>query len=282
MEKLEFFDQPALNWPGSKWKLADWIIEQMPPHVTYVEPYCGSCAVFLRKFPSPIEILNDINSDVVNFFKMLRDQEDALIRAIELSPYAREEFEQAHEPIDDPLERARRFYVLTSQNFGGGNLKNNGWRHQKVIKNGVSPAVKFCRTDDLRRIAQRFKTAHIECDDALRVIKRFDTPKTIFYVDPPYLLTTRSQGRKRKRYQHEMTDDDHRALAVVLRQVKGMVLLSGYDSNLYRELYSDWLVTSKSTTTNGNSTAREYLWLSPNATSLQSWPLLEGVEAIDP
>lgn len=272
---MNFFDPPPLRWTGSKWQLADWIIERMPPHDSYVEPYCGGAAIFFRKYPAPIEVLNDLDGDIVNFFKVLRERTDELVRAVDLTPHARAEYDLAYEPTDDPLERARRFYVGSRQSFGAFARVKTGWRTQRNFNRRTSITDEWARLRGLMLAARRLKHAQIENDDALKVIKRFDTPSTLFYVDPPYVHSTRSGGRSRSRYQFEMSDDDHRKLAKVLNAVKGMVMLSGYDSPLYRELYAGWRVLSKSTTTNGNNKAVEYLWVSPHATALSALPLFQ-------
>lgn len=270
---MQFFDPPPLRWTGSKWQLADWLISYFPPHDLYCEPYCGGAAIFFRKRPSKLEVLNDLNGDVVNFFTVLRTRRDELIEAVDLTPYALAEYELSYEPCDDPLERARRFYVLSRLSFGAYSGRKTGWRRQKNWKRGTSVTQEFKRLEGLLMAADRLKDAQIECDDALKIIRHYDSPKALFYVDPPYVLSSRSQGKKRRRYTHEMADSDHEALADALHQVKGMVLLSGYDSPLYRRLYDGWTVLSKSTTTNGNSSATEYLWLSPNAQRLGALPL---------
>lgn len=274
---MQFFDPPPLRWTGSKWKLADWIIGQFPSHELYCEPYCGGAAIFFRKERSQIEVLNDLNGDVVNFFTVLRTRTAELIQAIDLTPYARAEYEMAFEPCTDPLERARRFYVLSRMSFGAYSGRKTGWRTQRNRHRGTSITNEWKRLQGLLKGADRLKDAQIECDNALDVIRRYDSPRALFYVDPPYVYHTRSDGG-RQRYVHEMTDDDHRALAEVLNNVQGMVLLSGYDSPLYRELYARWEVISKSTSTNGNGTAVEYLWISPRITQAkaqeQLWDML--------
>lgn len=273
MKPMTFFDPPPLRYTGSKWQLADWIISTLPPHDLYLEPYCGGAAIFFRKWPSKIEVLNDLNGDVINFFTILRTRTEELVRAVNLTPYSREEYLLSYEPCDDPLEKARRFYVCSRQSFGAFANRKTGWRTQKNWNRGRSISAEWQRLEGLLMAAERLKEAIIESDDALSVIQRYDTPKSVMYVDPPYVLSSRSGGKKRKRYSHEMTDDDHRALADVLHQVKGAVLLSGYDSPLYRELYEGWHVLQKSTTTNGNSSATEFLWISPNAQKLTLLPL---------
>lgn len=271
--RVGFFDTPVLRYIGGKWQIAEWIISQFPAHDNYVEPFCGAASVFFRKHPSPIEVINDRSGDVVNFFQVLREDTDALIRAVDLTPFSREEYDRAYEPADEPLERARRFYVRSWQSFSGHAGYKTGWRHQKNIHSrGTSLTREWKRMDGLYRSAARLKHALIEHDDALAVIQRYDTPKTLFYLDPPYVLGTRSN---RRRYAHEMTDDDHRLLAEALHAAQGMVILSGYAGDLYEELYADWKMLTKSTTTNGNSTAVECLWLSPSALRAQT-PLFHG------
>lgn len=269
---MTFFDPPPLRWTGSKWQLADWIIGLLPPHELYCEPYAGGAAVFFRKWPSKIEVINDLSGDVVNFFKVLRERTDDLLRAIELTPYARSEYELAYEPAEDPLERARRFYVLARQSFGAFAGRKTGWRTQRNWNRGMSLVGEWRRMEGLLMAAERLRDAQIECEEALAVIQRYDGPAAVFYVDPPYVLRTRSGGG-RQRYVHEMSDDDHRALAATLHRIRGAALISGYDSDLYRELYADWRVVSKSATTNGNSSAMEYLWISPRADDLKRLPL---------
>lgn len=264
MAKMDFFDPPPIRWTGSKWQLADWLISMFPPHICYVEPYCGGASVFFRKYPSRIEVLNDLDSSIVNFFKVLRTRANELIDAIDMTPYAREEYDLAFEPTEDELERARRFYVATRQSFHGMLERKTGWRTQKHNKRGTMLTGEWARLEGLYMAAQRLKSAQIEHDSAVRIIERYDTDQTLFYIDPPYVLSARSDDN-RKRYAFEMTDDEHRELAGVLHSIEGMVVLSGYDSPLYRELYEDWHVVSKSTTTNGNGAATEYVWINQAA-----------------
>lgn len=269
-------DPPPVRYVGAKWMLADWIKGNMPPHDLYCEPFCGGASVFFRKEPSAIEVINDLSGDVVNFFRVLRTRADELIQAIELTPYSREEYHNSYEPCEDELERARRFYVKTRQSFGSSGGRKTGWRAQRNRNRGTSVTNEWRRVEGLYKAVDRLKNAHIECDTAINVIQRYDSPKSLFYVDPPYVFSSRSDGG-RARYSHEMSDSDHRQLAEVLQRVQGAVMLSGYKSELYEELYGHWRVLEKSTTTNGNSMAIEYLWLSPNAVDLGKLPLFEGI-----
>jgi DNA adenine methylase len=268
----KFFDTPVLRYLGAKWQLADWIIAQFPPHKIYVEPFAGSASVFFRKYPSQVEYLNDMDGNVVNFFRMLRERGNELIRAIELTPYSREEYELAFDPCDDPIERARRFYVACWQSFAATVIYKSGWRYQKTQLMRSTVPREFSRTDGLEVAIKRLKQAYIECRPAVEVIERLDSDETLFYVDPPYVKKSRSNG-SRNRYTCEMTDEDHVMLAEVLCQARGMVILSGYKSELYDRLFAGWTVLEKSTTTNGNGQATEYLWLSPRTADLSVLPL---------
>jgi DNA adenine methylase len=267
--------RPPVRYYGGKWRIAPWIIQYFPPHVTYCEPFCGGASVLFRKEPSKYEVINDLNKDVVNFFDVLRSRPDDLIRAIELTPYSRAEYIRAYDREGDSVERARRFYIRSRQSFGSGEgTYRTGWRYQANDRRGTSVVGEWNQTAHLLEAARRLKVVQIECDDAFNVIERFDTPQTLFYVDPPYLFETRHSDEHR--YACELTDAEHYQLAHSLKTVQGMVILSGYDSDLYNALFPDWRKVSKDTRTNANHEATEYLWLSPKANSLQRLPLFEA------
>lgn len=268
---------PPVRYFGGKWRIGSWILEQFPPHSTYVEPYCGGASILFRKQPSQYEVLNDLNSSIVTFFDVLRSRGQELIDVIQLTPYSREEHRKAHDevPLDYPdrqLEVARRFYVRSRQSFGSGEGDySTGWRFQKNHRRGLSCVEEFYRTEQLYLAAERLKAVQIENDDAIKCIQRFDTPETLFYVDPPYQFETRHSNEHR--YSHEMTDKQHAELATELFLVKGMVLLSGYQSPLYESLFKGWRCITKETRTNGNNEATECLWISPNADDVGNLPL---------
>ena len=255
--------RPALRYFGAKWRLAPWIQQYFPTHVCYVEPYAGSAAVLLQKPHSEIEILNDIDQDVVTFFQVLRETPQELLESIKNTPYSRAEYKKAWDPVEKPLERARRLYVRSWQGWGGGS-RYGGWRYQHRLNRGKSVVADWNRIDQLWLIAERLKDAFIECDEALNIIERYDTQDTLFYLDPPYLKTTRSEHRTR--YVHDMEREDHVALLETIQRVQGMVVLSGLHSALYDEWLSDWHTVEKSArTTNPDHQTTETLWLSPAA-----------------
>jgi DNA adenine methylase len=262
---------PPVRYPGGKWRIANWIISIFPPHMTYVEPFCGGASVFFRKPPSYHEVLNDLDGEIVNFFTVLREREDELMRALELTPFSREEYKASFEPSGDPLERARQFYILTRQGFGGY-ARRTGWRFQKNNNRGKKLIEEWNDLDWLYAAAGRLKDAMIEHCEAIDVIRRFDAPKTLFYVDPPYIGTSR--GRL-DHYRHEFRgDEEHVRLAECLQTVEGMVIVSGYPSELYQVLYKGWTVLETTTPTNGNGkSATECLWLSPRTVDVGALPL---------
>lgn len=265
--------RPPLQYHGGKWLLASWIIQHFPPHHGYVEPYGGGASVLLRKLPSAVETYNDLDGDVVTFFRVLREQPEALVRAIQLTPWARAELRAAHTapPIDDPVEQARRLYVCAWQGFYGGRRNTvPGWRFCPTVTSSNSLVKLWGSTDHLYATARRLRDVQIECDGALAVIRRYDRPGTLFYVDPPYLPHVRGANRETfsEAYRHEMTVGDHAELARVLRSVQGMVVLSGYASAEYAEWYETygWQRYSRAAAkVNRNAAATECLWLSPPA-----------------
>lgn len=262
MAKTATSPQQLLRYYGSKYRLAPFIISWFPPptdYDCYVEPYCGGANVWQRKKPSYFEVLNDIDGEVVNFFEVLRSDTNKLVEAIELTPFSRAEYRRGYEPCDDPLEAARRFYIRSWQSRGGA---ISGWRFQKSYhaKHNVRD---WNKVDHLWAIVGRLKQVQLECDDALKVITRYDTPRTLFYVDPPYLPITRSS---KNGYRYEMSVEDHQELAGILCKVQGKVAISHYDTPLYDELYVDWYQRRKQTTTNNTTTVQadyrrtECLW----------------------
>lgn len=256
--------RPALSYYAGKWRLAPWIISHFPAHTCFVEPYGGAMSVLLRKSPSQLEVYNDLDQSVVNFFKVLRERPNELIQAIELTPDSRSEQLLSFCSGDDPLEPARRFDLLSWQTIGGsGAQRRSGWRYQRESKNRGSTVVgEWNRVDSLWSLVQRLKHVQIEQDEAISVIERFDAPRTLVYADPPYLWSTRTS---QQRYQHELDEVGHRQLAEVLHGIGSMVIVSGYPSQLYQTLYRDWKRVERSSLCQGGRKATECLWISPRA-----------------
>ena len=221
----------------------------------------------INREPSPIETYNDVHSDIVNFFRVLREQKEALVEAIGLTPFSREEFEWAisNEKGISDLERARRFYILARQvRTGLAQKASSGrWAHCLLTSRaGMAGAVSrwLGAVEDLPLIAQRLLRVQIENAPAIEVIKRYDSEETLFYCDPPYPHGSRGDVNA---YANEMTDGQHRELAEVLRNVKGKVAISGYHCPLMEELYRDWRrIESKEKLIHSVKTPRtEVLWI---------------------
>lgn len=235
----------VLGYYGSKVRAAARIVDLLPDHDGYVEPYCGSLAVLLAKPPRAgrFETVNDLDQDLMTFWQVLRDRAQDLERVCALTPHSRAEYAASWpitEPVDE-LERARRVWVKLSQGRGG-QLRPTGWRYHEQThgRNSSMPRTLTGYVDRFAAVAERLRSVSLECRPALDVIDRYgrDT-STLLYVDPPYLMSTRS----RTAYRHEMhTDTEHRELAAALHQVAGIVVLSGYRSALYDELYDGWHV----------------------------------------
>lgn len=275
--------RPALRYYGGKWKLADWIIGHFPPHSCYVEPFGGAASVLLQKPRSELEVYNDAGQWVVTFFRVLRERPEALLAAIEATPYSRAEFKAARRATDDPLELARRVYILAQQGRGGLMVKRStGWRFQR---DGGARSMSVCddwqNVDHLRAIARRLRDVQIECDDALAVIARYDSPSTLFYVDPPYLPETRANKWDRMIYEAELTDADHARLAAALAEIEGMAIVSGYPSPLYERLYGGWeRVQTVATVNDGEGGSKvEALWINPRAADARL-PMFERGETL--
>lgn len=260
--------RPALRYYGSKWRIAPWVIQHFPDHHGYVEPFCGGASVLLRKPPGVFEVLNDLDENVVNYFRVLRERAADLHRALLFTPFSRSETYLSCEPCEDPLERARRFHIRSWQTMHGApHMGRNGWRFGR--SGGSTQRASVDDWNDIARlpaVAERLKRVQIEHDDALNIIPRFDKPDTLFFCDPPYLFSTRSDRWARNGYRKEMEDADHKRLAEVLRSIKGMAVVCGYPSEIYDKLYRGWKRVAIDTLarTLKAQTRRECLWINPN------------------
>lgn len=259
--------RPVLRYHGGKWRLAPWIISHFPPHKVYVEPYGGAASVLLRKQRAWMEVYNDLDGSIVNVFRILRDPETAarLHRALELTPYARAEFELSYEPSDDPVEWARRTITQTFLAVGtsGRRIGSTGFRacamrdFSRRTQTGASDWRNYPR--HLGAIIDRLRGVVIECRDALEVIAQQDGPDTLFYLDPPYVPETRSRSNRSRAYMVERVS--HRDLAEVLHRAQGMIVLSGYPSDLYGELFGDWSRIERPALGDHGARRTEVLWL---------------------
>ena len=268
--------RPVLRYHGGKWRLAPWIVSHFPAHRVYVEPFGGAASVLLRKPRSYAEVYNDLDGEVVNLFRVLRDAalSARLCEAVRLTPFARQEFDEAYESSEDSVERARRLVVRGFMGFGSAAATRDhktGFR-SNVTRSGTTPAMDWMRwPESVGLTTERLRGVVIESREATAVVRQYDDPATLHYVDPPYTFGSRSLPRGASSpfaYRHEMTDDDHRALAATLQVARGMVVLSGYGCDLYdRELYPTWQRVEKETHADGASDRTEVLWLNPATTA---------------
>ena len=259
--------RPALRYHGGKWKMGGWIVDHLPPHGTYVEPFGGSAAVLLRKQPSAFEVWNDLSHQVKTFFTVLRERTAELIRAIELTPYHRAEALQAERAPEttDPLETARRFYVRSWQTYGGirDTRTSSGFRFD-VAPTDKANVDLWTNTEQLWAVAARLRGVQFESRDALDVISRYGQQRTaLLYCDPPYVTSTRNRRWDSAAYAVEFSDEDHRRLAELLHAVEAQVVVSGYPSPLYDELFEGWRRVDRQVRTQGRGEATECLWIAP-------------------
>lgn len=264
--------RPALRWHGGKWNLAPWIVSHFPKHRVYVEPFGGAASVLLRKERSYAEIYNDLDVAVVNLFRVLRsDRADELLRLLDLTPFARAEFELSYLPSDDPVEQARRLVVRSFMGFGsdGHNPEVRTGFRAASNRSGTTPAHDWVNLrpayDILRR---RLDGVVIECRPAIDVMRRHDGPDTLHYADPPYLPETRSNKSRRGKlryhaYSHEMTRAEHGVLLKALRTLKGGVVVSGYPSELYDARLKGWRRVETTALADGARPRIEVVWLNP-------------------
>lgn len=253
----------VLKYPGAKWSLAEQIISRFPEHHSYLEPFFGSGAVLFNKPRSHIETVNDLDGEVVNLFRCIREDPARLAREVYLAPYSREAYEASYEeePGEDPFRRALRFLTRCNQGYGfRTNEHRVGWKNDIQGRERAYAAEYWTELPEaLLQAAERLRGVQIECRPALEVIRRFNFPNVLIYADPPYVLSSRSGGEKQ--YRHEMTDEDHMELLEALKDHRGPVLLSGYDSPLYDRMLAGWNKETLYTTDQLSRPRKECLWM---------------------
>lgn len=252
--------KPILRYPGAKWQRAKWIVDQLPPFRTYVEPFFGSGAIFFS-LPSTPEyaVLNDKSKSVVNLFEMLRTRGPELCALVELTPWARDEYDASYQLTGDPLEDARRFLVRCWQAHGTRLNSKTGWRNRGSADGGLTYSLWNQLPERIMAIVEKLKYAEIENRDALEIIARYaDQEDCLLYVDPPYIISTRSGAL----YEHEMTDEkQHVELLESLGKHTGPVVLSGYAHPLYDEALSTWQRVTMPALAEHGKVRTEVLWL---------------------
>jgi len=228
-----------IRWFGSKGNMTAKLLPLFPmSHHTYVEPFGGGASMLFAKPPSPVEVYNDLDSGLVNFFRVLRDHDkfEEFHRKVSLTPYAREEFyfcRKTWAECEDDVERAYRFFVTARMSFSGdmeGGMSTTVTTSRRGMASMCSKWLSI--VDQLPQISERLLRVQIEHQDWRVILERYDTDQTLFYLDPPYIHSTRKAGK----YAHEMTDEDHIELVERLLNIKGMAVLSGYAHEIYKPL----------------------------------------------
>ena len=267
---------PAIRYHGGKFRLASWIISHFPEHRCYVEPFGGGASVLLKEEASEAEVYNDLDGDVVNLFRVLRNPETAqqLVDACALTPYSRDEFNCAYEDSENQVEQARRLIVRATMGFGsaGATKGKTGFRLDTKRNSATAQRIWARQPDNLAAVASRFAGVLIENRSAIQCMRDHDTVSTLHFVDPPYVHDTRVETAKNSAYRFEMTNEEHMELLNVLKDLRGAVIVCGYNSDLYNNALTGWKRVTRTTAANGfaGSVQRtECLWLNPAAQQKQ-------------
>jgi len=271
---------PVMRYHGAKFRLADWVISFFPEHECYVEPFGGAAGVLMQKERSYAEVYNDLDNEIVNVFEVLRNKElsQRLEELCFLTPYHRDEFIKSYEPNDDPVEQARRTLFRASAGFGSGGSSghNTGFRTDSKRAYSLSSHVWAKYPANIKRFGERLQGVIIENRPAIDVIINNDSPGTLFFIDPPYVMDTR-QVKKGGVYKHEMTDEQHIQLLETLLNVEGYVVLTGYENPIYTEMLSSWDCHKKKARISagrGTGIRVEQAWLNPKCAEKLSQPQL--------
>lgn len=281
-------ERPVLRWLGGKFRLARWIIAHFPYHDLYVEPYGGAASVLLQKERAYNEVWNDLDGDLVNLFRVMRGPQAAeLLRQLHLTPYAEAEYQLALQVAEDPIERARRMIVRSHMGHGTGGARLDrptGFRMDGTSI-GTNVAGEWAELPAaLEAVCTRFKGVTIVQRPALQLIRRYNDPKALIYLDPPYIPDTRSAkskkgGEKYHTYQHEMTVQQHEEMLDEIAASRAMIVLSGYPNDLYAERLKGWTRRTCAARAHRNSPRTEGLWLSPAVIQAQAHGPLFGAAA---
>lgn len=249
-----------IKYPGSKWSLANWIIRFFPEHHSYVEPFFGSGAVLFNKPRSHIETINDLDGRVINLFEWIRKDPERLAREVYYTPYARQVYEEAFSKVPkDSFENAVNFFICL--NMGRGFRTNGekvGWKNDIQGRERAYAALDWAMLPDkIMETVERLRGVQIENRPAVEVIRRFNHPNVLLYLDPPYMLETRHG----KQYRYEMDEQDHEELLKTAKQHKGPILISGYDNELYRDKLKEWHREEATAYSQIGTKKREVLWM---------------------
>ncbi len=258
----------VMKYPGSKWRIAKWIIDFFPDHHSYLEPFLGSGAVLFNKPRSHIETVNDLDGNVVNLFEWIRKDPERLAHEIYYTPYARQVYDDVFSSVsEDSFEKAVNFYIKLNMGHGfRTNGEKVGWKNDVQGRERAYASQDWCNLPEkILQAAERLRGVQIECRPAVELIQRFNHERVLIYCDPPYMLETRHG----KQYRCEMNDAEHRALLEVLLKHRGPVAISGYDTKLYQDMLAGWKRYENISYSQVCSRKQEVLWLNYEPTERQ-------------
>lgn len=270
----------VLKYPGSKWNIARQLAELIPPHHSYVEPYFGSGALLFNKIPSDIETVNDLDSDVTNLFRCIKKEPERLARLVMTTPFSREEYDNQFEIPEgavciDSYERAAGFLIKCWQGHGfRTNGYKVGWKNDVQGRESMYALWNWYRLPEwIIEITERLRKVQIENRPALEVIQRFNYDNVFMYLDPPYILGTRTG----QQYKYEMLDADHEELLKKVLQSKAKIMISGYESDMYNDYLTGWHKEYFRSCAEHNGTRQEVVWMNYEYNLQISFANFQGV-----
>lgn len=269
--------RPVMRYPGGKFKIAQWTVKHFCPHGLYVDVFGGAGSILMAKPPSQGEVYNDIDEEIVDVFRVLRVKSKAekLERLLRLTPFSYVEYRKAYQKSKDPVENARRVIFRSFASIGSNGVTRaySGFRGLKNNETAVTSAQEWSGYPDfIGAFTERLKNVVIECRDYRTLLEIYDRPDTLFYFDPPYLIDTRNKSNRLYRYEfkkqnkktEKKTDEQwHRELAAEIMKLEGNVIIAGYASPLYAQLYEGWQRIDRSTTAQNGKARVESIWISP-------------------
>ena len=262
--------RPVLRYHGGKYLLAPWIISHFPKHRIYVEAFGGGGSVLMQKERSYAEVYNDKWDTVVNVFQILRDPDLSakLKNWLELTPYSRTEFLKTGEidlvNVSDPVEKARLTIFRSFAGFGSAstNAKYATGFRANSSRSGTTPVQDWVNyPSNIEAFVERLRGVCIENKDYKDVAAQHDSTETLHFWDPPYVHDTRNMARGNAAYECELTDQDHLEMIDLGNSLKGMVIICGYDCDLYQAHLGNWTKVSRKAFADGAAERVECLWL---------------------
>lgn len=268
--------RPLLRYHGGKYKLAQWIISNFPKHRIYTECFGGAASVLLSKEPCYCEVYNDLDDEIVNLFTIVRTCGEDLRIALQNTPFSRREFELSYEKTEDDFERARRTVIRSFMGFGSASAsgRRSGFRSNSN-RSGTTPAHDWKNYPEaMKFIIERLRGVVIENRDFKKVMLAHDSIETLHYADPPYVLDTRYNGQATECYNFELTNSQHEDMCHFIKNLKGTVILSGYDNEIYNDLLPDWHKVYRKAFADGAKERIEVLWINKKIDKPQTSLLL--------